>query len=64
MEYNYGRAFHGLGIAHLAAKHYELVLAGVQKRMDEAAAIEPDEMDSENSEEIETPQVSFHFSLT
>lgn len=41
MEYNYARSFHGLGIPHLAAKHYELVLTSVRMRMDEA--LEEDE---------------------
>ena len=34
VEYNFARSFHGLGIPHLAAKHYEVVLESVQRRMD------------------------------
>lgn len=33
VEYNFGRAFHGLGVPHLAVKHYEMVLALVKQRM-------------------------------
>ncbi|WOO80159.1 Transcription factor tau subunit sfc4 [Vanrija pseudolonga] len=35
VEYNYGRAFHGLGIVHLAVKHYETVLESVRSRVAE-----------------------------
>ena len=34
VDYNYGRAFHGLGVAHLAVIHYERVLESVKARME------------------------------
>lgn len=36
VEYNFGRAFHSIGVPHFAVKHYEKVLDNVQKRMDES----------------------------
>lgn len=33
VEYNFARAFHGIGVIHLAVKHYELVLNSVEQRM-------------------------------
>jgi len=49
VEFNYGRAFHGIGessrkhapsliigVPHLAIKHYEFVLQSIQRRMNEA----------------------------
>lgn len=35
VDYNFGRAFHGIGVPHLAVKHYEKVLDSVKKRMEE-----------------------------
>ncbi|ODO08005.1 hypothetical protein I350_03588 [Cryptococcus amylolentus CBS 6273] len=35
VEYNFARAFHGMGLSAFAVKHYEKVLEGVQSRMDE-----------------------------
>lgn len=36
VEYNFGRAFHSIGVPHFAVKYYEKVLDSVQKRMDES----------------------------
>ncbi|KIY33595.1 general transcription factor 3C polypeptide 3 (transcription factor C subunit 4) [Cryptococcus gattii E566] len=36
VEYNFGRAFHSIGVPHFAVKHYEKVLDSVQQRMDES----------------------------
>lgn len=40
VEYNFGRAFHSIGVLHLAVKHYEKVLASVEARMAEFDEIE------------------------
>ncbi|KAL1412045.1 transcription factor TFIIIC subunit tfc4 [Vanrija albida] len=45
VEYNYGRAFHGLGISHLAVKHYETVLESVRSRV-------ADEEDAEEAKRL------------
>ncbi|EIW71252.1 hypothetical protein TREMEDRAFT_27203, partial [Tremella mesenterica DSM 1558] len=36
VEYNFGRAFHGIGIPHLAIVHYERVLDSIKKRMEQS----------------------------
>lgn len=40
VEYNFGRAFHGLGIFREAVPVYKRVLASIRKRMDEAESPE------------------------
>jgi general transcription factor 3C polypeptide 3 (transcription factor C subunit 4) len=40
VEYNFGRAFHGIGVPHLAVKHYEKVLTLVKQRMMEYKDVE------------------------
>lgn len=46
VEYNFGRAFQSIGVVHLAARHYEKVLAMVDERMKEYEEIEDRDVSS------------------